>query len=334
MTRTKVFVGNLSFKTKREDLASEFGAAGKVVEANIITRGTRSLGYGFVEMESEEDANKAISIMNKKPIDSREINVELAKPRDESKVSERRSGPSSSSSQGGNGGGAGGAGGDAGGANRRPRRRFRRGGSNASPTTGRNNNNNEGGSQNNNSGGGNNNNNNSRRDNNRDNRDKRAGDSNKEGGRNSSPSAGGGADGGDKGTPGNRRFRNRRFRRSRFPRKDLPQRKETETSLFVANLPFSVDNQALSDLYKAYNVKSAHVVVNRNGKSKGFGFVELATQADQKAALDATNKSKVEGRELIVKIALTPIEEHKDSAQSSQPEASSNEPASKEEPKK
>jgi RNA recognition motif-containing protein len=331
MTRTKVFVGNLSFKTKREDLASEFGAAGKVVEANIITRGTRSLGYGFVEMESEEDANKAISIMNKKPIDSREINVELAKPRDESKVSERRSGPSSSSSQGGNGGGAGGAGGDAGGANRRPRRRFRRGGSNASPTTGRNNNNNnEGGSQNNNSGGGNNN-NNSRRDNNR---DKRAGDSNKEGGRNSSPSAGGGADGGDKGTPGNRRFRNRRFRRSRFPRKDLPQRKETETSLFVANLPFSVDNQALSDLYKAYNVKSAHVVVNRNGKSKGFGFVELATQADQKAALDATNKSKVEGRELIVKIALTPIEEHKDSSQSSQPEASSNEPATKEEPKK
>jgi RNA recognition motif-containing protein len=330
MTRTKVFVGNLSFKTKREDLASEFGAAGTVVEANIITRGTRSLGYGFVEMESEEDAQKAISIMNKKPIDSREINVELAKPRDESKVTERRSGPSSSSSQGGNGGNSGGAGGDAGGANRRPRRRFRRGGSNASPTTGRNNT--EGGSQNNNSGGGGgNNNNNNRRDNNR---EKRVGD-NKEGGRNSSPSGGnGGADGGDKGTPGNRRFRNRRFRRSRFPRKDLPQRKETETSLFVANLPFSVDNQALSDLYKAYNVKSAHVVVNRNGKSKGFGFVELATQADQKAALDATNKSKVEGRELIVKIALTPIEEHKDSAQSTQPEASSNEPASKEEPKK
>lgn len=330
MTRTKVFVGNLSFKTKREDLASEFGAAGKVVEANIITRGTRSLGYGFVEMESEEDAQKAITIMNKKPIDSREINVELAKPRDETKVAEKRA----SGSQEGGDSGAGGAGGAP---NRRPRRRYRRGdssGSASSPSTGRNNSNNsgEGGNNNNNRGG--------------DRNTQRSGggggaggkrasaSGDREGGRDNSQSGGnGGADGGDK-APGNRRFRNRRFRRARFPRKDLPQRKETETSLFVANLPFSIDNQGLSDLYKTFNVKSAHVVVNRNGKSKGFGFVELATQADQKAALDATNKSKVDGRELIVKIALTPIEEHKDSASSSsQPEASSNEPA-KEEPKK
>lgn len=320
MTRTKVFVGNLSFKTKREDLASEFGAAGKVVEANIITRGTRSLGYGFVEMDSEEDAQKAIAIMNKKPIDSREINVELAKPRDETKVAEKRA--SSAQSSGGNGGNN---------QNRRPRRRYRRSSapnSGASPSTNRNNNNNEGGAQN------NNNNNNQRS-------GKRvsaaSGDNNRDRNNNSQQSGGNGGNGGAEGdnkAPGNRRFRNRRYRRPRFPRKDLPPRKETETLLFVANLPFSIDNQGLSDLYKAHNVKSAHVVVNRNGKSKGFGFVELASQADQKAALEATNKSKVDGRELIVKIALTPVEEQKDTTSSTQPEASSNEQANKEEPKK
>ncbi len=56
------------------------------ISANIITRGPqqRSLGYGFVEMESEEDANKAVQLLNKKEIDGRPVNVEVAKPRDES----------------------------------------------------------------------------------------------------------------------------------------------------------------------------------------------------------------------------------------------------------
>jgi len=66
MVRTKVFVGNLDFKTKEPELAAAFGAAGKVIGANIITRGPRSLGYGFVEMETEEDAQKAVQLMNKK----------------------------------------------------------------------------------------------------------------------------------------------------------------------------------------------------------------------------------------------------------------------------
>jgi len=82
MVRTKVFVGNLDFTTKEAELVKEFGAAGKVISANIITRGPRSLGYGFVEMESEEDANKAVQMLNKKEIDGRPVNVEVAKPRD------------------------------------------------------------------------------------------------------------------------------------------------------------------------------------------------------------------------------------------------------------
>lgn len=273
MTRTKVFVGNLSFKTKREDLASEFGAAGKVVEANIISRGNRSLGYGFVEMESEEDAQKAITIMNKKPIDSREINVELAKPRDETKIGERRA---QSSARG---------------KRRYPRRPRATSGNNAvqrnsgSPSQ----------------------------------IDSPSNNNNKE-----HPKEGGAPR--DSAQRGNRRrFHNRRYRKN-FPRKDLPPRKESETSLFVANLPFAITDEALSDLYKSHNVKSAHVVTSRNGKSKGFGFVELASQADQKNALEATNKTKVDGRELIVKIALTPIEPPKEANTEAPSEAPKEQP--------
>jgi len=83
MVLTKVFVGNLSFKTKESELSDEFGSIGKVVTANIITRGNRSLGYGFVEFENEADAQSALQALNKKSINGREINVELATPRQE-----------------------------------------------------------------------------------------------------------------------------------------------------------------------------------------------------------------------------------------------------------
>jgi len=84
MVRTKVFVGNLSFSTTETELAQEFEAAGKVVSANIITRGPRSLGYGFVEMDNENDANNAVKLLDKKEIGGRPINVEVAKVRTES----------------------------------------------------------------------------------------------------------------------------------------------------------------------------------------------------------------------------------------------------------
>jgi RNA recognition motif-containing protein len=58
-------------------------------------------------------------------------------------------------------------------------------------------------------------------------------------------------------------------------------------------------------LFKDQKVTKAHVVKNRNGRSKGFGFVEFDNEVDQKAALDASAKLSAEGRELIVKIALT-----------------------------
>jgi RNA recognition motif-containing protein len=73
----------------------------------------------------------------------------------------------------------------------------------------------------------------------------------------------------------------------------------------VANLPFALDDDGLLKLFKDLKVTKAHVVKNRNQRSKGFGFVEFANEADQKAALTASEKMVVEGRELIVKVALT-----------------------------
>lgn len=52
------------------------------LSANIITRGPRSLGYGFVEFETDELAKKAVDMMNHKEVDGRPINVEVAQRRD------------------------------------------------------------------------------------------------------------------------------------------------------------------------------------------------------------------------------------------------------------
>jgi len=85
------------------------------------------------------------------------------------------------------------------------------------------------------------------------------------------------------------------------------QREESKTTLFVANLPFALDDEGFAQVVSELGVKpkTAHVVKKRNGRSKGYGFVEFENEADQKKALDGLNKKVVDSRELSVKIALT-----------------------------
>ncbi|KAI8803761.1 hypothetical protein BJ742DRAFT_827415 [Cladochytrium replicatum] len=78
----KVFVGNLAFTTTSEELTTFCTPAGPVVKVEIITRGTRSLGYGFVSYNNEEEAQKAVSLFDKQELGGRQINVELAKLRE------------------------------------------------------------------------------------------------------------------------------------------------------------------------------------------------------------------------------------------------------------
>lgn len=80
----------------------------------------------------------------------------------------------------------------------------------------------------------------------------------------------------------------------------------SKTVVFVANLPFSIDDDGLKEIFKDYDVASAHVVRRRGGgRSKGFGFVTLANEEEQKKALDGLKSIVSEGRELVIKVALS-----------------------------
>jgi RNA recognition motif-containing protein len=103
---TRLYVGNLSYGTSEDALRQLFTKAGTVVSVAVIKdRETgRSKGFGFVEMSSPAEAEKAISMFNGNSVDNRVLKVNLAQPREERPRSngggggggyggERRSGP-------------------------------------------------------------------------------------------------------------------------------------------------------------------------------------------------------------------------------------------------
>lgn len=80
-----LFVGGIAYGTTQQSLSDHFSAAGTVVSANIITdRQTgRSKGFGFVEMSSAEEAQKAIEMFNGQDLDGRKLAVNLARPKED-----------------------------------------------------------------------------------------------------------------------------------------------------------------------------------------------------------------------------------------------------------
>ena len=111
---TKLFVGNLSFKTTENDLQDAFAAHGTVVETNLMMdRMTgRPRGFGFVTMSTPEEAESAIQALHGAEMDGRPLTVNVARPREERPP----------------GGGGGGGGFRGGGGDRGPRRDSRGGG--------------------------------------------------------------------------------------------------------------------------------------------------------------------------------------------------------------
>jgi RNA recognition motif-containing protein len=81
----KIFVGNLSWKATEESLKPLFEAYGTVVSIKIITDQYtgKSKGFGFVEMETPDQAEAAIQGLNEKPVLERNIRVSLAQERTE-----------------------------------------------------------------------------------------------------------------------------------------------------------------------------------------------------------------------------------------------------------
>ena len=82
---SKLFVGNLPFTTTENDLQDYFGQVGQVLAVNIMQdRATgRSRGFAFVEMQSQDDAAKAITQLHKKDFQGRPLTVNEARPRED-----------------------------------------------------------------------------------------------------------------------------------------------------------------------------------------------------------------------------------------------------------
>jgi len=78
----KLYVGGLSYGTTEDALKELFAQAGTVESATIITdrMSGRSKGFGFVEMSSDEEAQKAIELFNGKELEGRKLTVNEARP--------------------------------------------------------------------------------------------------------------------------------------------------------------------------------------------------------------------------------------------------------------
>lgn len=102
-----IYVGNLAYEVGDEDLRSLFSEHGEVVSAKVITDmyTGKSKGFGFVEMKSKPDGQKAIESLNGMQLKNREIVVNEARPREE------RGGGGGGGGRRHSGGGGGGGGG-------------------------------------------------------------------------------------------------------------------------------------------------------------------------------------------------------------------------------
>ncbi|HET9644350.1 MAG TPA: RNA-binding protein [Burkholderiaceae bacterium] len=109
----KLYVGNLAYSVRDDDLQQQFAEFGSVTSAKVMMdRDTgRSKGFGFVEMGSDAEAQAAIRGLNGKSVDGRNLVVNEARPKEER--------PGGFGGGGRRGGGGGGFGGGYGGGGRR-----------------------------------------------------------------------------------------------------------------------------------------------------------------------------------------------------------------------
>ncbi|MDF7826954.1 RNA-binding protein [Pontiellaceae bacterium B12227] len=81
----RIYVGNLSYNTIEDDIRSLFEQAGSVASCQLMLDKftSRSRGFAFVEMETVEEANSAVEMLNEKDFEGRALRVNIAKPREE-----------------------------------------------------------------------------------------------------------------------------------------------------------------------------------------------------------------------------------------------------------
>src|SRR5262245_24714331 len=108
-----IYVGNLVWDATADDLLALFGKYGTVAQAQVITdRETgRSRGFGFVVMDNDEEAQRAIDGLNNTPFRGRPLTVNEARPREDRGGGGGGGGGGGRGGRGGGGGGYGGGGG-------------------------------------------------------------------------------------------------------------------------------------------------------------------------------------------------------------------------------
>ncbi|KAF9076372.1 hypothetical protein BDP27DRAFT_1284084 [Rhodocollybia butyracea] len=281
----KVFAGNLAYTTTDEGLKAFFAPVqNDILSAQVILRGTRSAGYGFVALSSAEAAQKAVDNLDKQLLDGRPVIVELAKQPDQ-KDKEKKE--------------------------RKPKRRPGRRGSKAVPGE--------------------------------------VSEAEANGDAAKAEGAAGisetekpkkkkskksrkpksviegevmevAAPTGEATTEATTAKKAPRQRKPRVPRTprpagEDPEGEQSKTVLFVANLGFNIDDAGLAALFTeaGVSVTSARIVRRRWGhprRSKGYGFVDVGGEEEQKKAIEALQGKDVGGRPIAVKIAVnTPHDE-------------------------
>ncbi len=99
-----LYVSSLAWATTDESLRDYFATIGEVKSASVIKdkMSGRSRGFGFVEMATEEDAAKAVEMLNDTDLEGRTIRVAIAQPREERPRREFNNGPREGGYNGGN----------------------------------------------------------------------------------------------------------------------------------------------------------------------------------------------------------------------------------------
>ncbi|KAJ3063321.1 hypothetical protein HDU99_004880 [Rhizoclosmatium hyalinum] len=308
----KVFVGNLAFQTTDSDLAAHFASAGEVGKARVIRKFGRSQGYGFVSFTTEEAVAKAVETLAKSELNGRVINVDAARPREVKEPQPRQ--PQQQQPEKVNEDGTAAAPAAPKKKTRKPRGKKEDAGEGAearidsAPVTAE-----EGvaapasvtanASDNTDAKP-------LKKRNSRSKKSKKPADT-------TTPSApqttavaaeGTAAPATPSDQPQSTTATQPKPRTPRAPRTQKPRLSGplSKTSLFVANLPFKVDSAALTKIFSEYSVASAKVVTLRNGRSKGFGFIELTSEEEQQRVLKDLEEShlNVDGRNLAVRVAL------------------------------
>jgi len=283
----KVFAGNLAYTTTDDGLRAFFAPVhSDILSAQVILRGTRSAGYGFVALSSAEAAQKAVEALDKKELDGRAVIVEIAKPADQKdkekkeKKAKRRPGRRGSKAVPGEVSEA-----EANGEAKAEGAATLGTDEPAKPK-----------------------------------KKKKASRKSKP-----KPEAGETSEAAAPQVDGETPKKAPRTRKTKAPRPPRPAGEDpigepSKTMLFVANLGFNIDDAGLNALFTeaGINVVSARIVRRRWGqprKSKGYGFVDVGGEAEQQKAIDALQGKDVGGRNIAVKVAVnTPHDEDSDDA--------------------